>query len=283
MIKKTNENLAKYTTVKIGGDAATLYIPESVDELAGLIREKGMLPLISGGSNLLINDEKVFPEVIYMGKTDESIRSLGDGRYYVGASVRLQKLINTVNADGYGGMEYLFSVPGMLGGSVYMNAGRGSDKKCISDHILDVHVLDEKGEMQVLAKESCAFAYRKSLFQSSFYVIVGATMRFEPQAPEVSRGLIAERLAQCKSYQDNKKPNFGSVFCLYNPRIMRTVQKYGHKLCRKGSAHFSEKTVNWIVNDGNGSYKQAKRSISLAARLHKLFGKPCKIEVRIWE
>ena len=57
-----NESLKKYTTIKIGGIAKRLYIPESTDELIELINKlnSSKLYIISGGSNLLINDEKVF-------------------------------------------------------------------------------------------------------------------------------------------------------------------------------------------------------------------------------
>ena len=64
-----------------------------------------------------------------MNKVNNDIISLGNGKYYIGASVRLQRIINTINKDGYGGIEYLMSVPAMLGGAIYMNAGQGSDKK----------------------------------------------------------------------------------------------------------------------------------------------------------
>ncbi|WP_298048348.1 hypothetical protein, partial [uncultured Bacteroides sp.] len=39
-----------------------------------------------------------------------------NGLYQVGAGVRLQALIKQINEDGYGGIEYLWSVPGLTGG-----------------------------------------------------------------------------------------------------------------------------------------------------------------------
>lgn len=283
MIKKVNENLAKYTTIKIGGCASVLFMPESVEELVELVKDKGMLPIISGGSNLLINDKRVFAEVIYLGKIDQTIKQMSDGMYYIGSSVRLQKIINTINADGFGGIEFLFSVPGMLGGAVYMNAGRGSDKKCISDCIKDVYVIDKNGNQIILSKDECHFDYRKSVFQKSEYVIIGATMSFFKQDIEISKRLIKERFDICNEYQDNKSPNFGSVFCLYNVRIMDFIKKYSHLLFKNKKARFSQKTCNWIVNDGNGTFEEATSCIRFVERVHRLFHKRHELEVKIWK
>ena len=246
-------------------------------------KKNGILPVISGGSNLLINDSKVFPKVIHMNKVNNDIISLGNGKYYIGASVRLQRIINTINKDGYGGIEYLMSVPAMLGGAIYMNAGQGSDKKSISDYLIDVDVVNEKGEKIVLSKEECKFNYRSSIFQVKKYVIVGGTFCFCEQSIYESKAKIKKRLDTCRNYQDNSKPNFGSVFSLYNVRIMKLARSLSKSFFRKNKVCFSDKTINWLVNNGNGRFKDAMFCIKVIKRIHKLFGKNISIEVIIWE
>lgn len=281
MIVKENESLKKYTTVRIGGIASKFYIPESVEELAVLLKEHGQMPIISGGSNLLINDERTFDKVLFLGKVDTDI-TIKDGIVYAGASVRLQVLINTINENGFGGIEYLYSVPGMLGGAIYMNAGRGSDKKCISDFLIDVRVMDYNGNVSVMTKEECKFKYRESIFMESDLIIVGASFKFPEQTLEESKRLIAERLETCKKYQDNAKPNFGSVFCAFNVKIMNFIKKHRKLFCNS-KAHFSDKTTNWIINEGDGTFRDAMKCINKAKRIHKLFRKHIEVEVRIWE
>ena len=52
----------------------------------------------------------------------------GKGRFYIGASNRIQKVISFVNEKGYGGFEELVGLPAMFGGIIYMNAGIGGEK-----------------------------------------------------------------------------------------------------------------------------------------------------------
>ena len=118
MILKENVSLAKYTTFQMGGIAKKMYFPENIEELVKLTTENKKILhfIIGGGSNLLINDKKTFDEVLCLRNFNQTIEHLQGGKYYIGASVRLQKAIRTINEDGYGGIEYLFSVPGLTGG-----------------------------------------------------------------------------------------------------------------------------------------------------------------------
>lgn len=107
MIILNNEPLSKRTTFHIGGTAEKLYIPESEEELIQVSKDiydrDHRVYVISGGSNLLINDDRVFPEVVCMAKACRELEQLHDGVFYIGASVRIQKAISFVNSFGYGG------------------------------------------------------------------------------------------------------------------------------------------------------------------------------------
>lgn len=104
---QSNIDLSKMTTMRIGGVANVLYSPESVDELKDSLRQIGDEEyfIISGGSNLLINDKKTFSHVISIRDLDNRIDNLGNGMFYIGASARIQKVIKEVNNQGFGGLE----------------------------------------------------------------------------------------------------------------------------------------------------------------------------------
>lgn len=284
MIIKENESLAKYTTFKMGGVAGKMYEPETVEELTALVREKPQLLdyVIGGGSNLLINDGRRFDEVLCLRSFNTRLEHLGDGRYYVGASVRLQKLIKAINADGYGGIEYLYSVPGLLGGAVYMNAGRGRQHhKCISDYMISADV-SVNAQTLVYEKKDCGFDYRRSVFQEmKGCVILGAVFQFPPMSAEESAGLVKERLELCRRVQDMSAPNFGTVFSRSNKYIMALVQKI--QLGDRSGCRFSPKTRNWMLRGPRGNFKQAKKLLDRVMRWHRLLGQKCRAEVRIWE
>ena len=278
-----DEPLDKYTSIKIGGIAKKLYVPNNKDEVIELMKQLSGKEyyIIGGGSNLLINDKKVFDNVINVKKFDKTITNLGNGVYYVGASVRLQSLINAINKDGYGGIEYLYSVPGLVGGAIVMNAGRGKKYNLsISDYLINVHIC-LNGDIKVLKKEECTFKYRSSIFKNSNILILGATFCFEKKDIRDSLRDKRQRLEFCKKVQDTNSPNFGSVFLQANNKIMSLIRLFHPGF--KNGIKYSKKTNNWLVNCGNGTFRQALFLIKLAQLLHKIVGKKAITEVIIWK
>jgi len=278
---KKNEDLSKHTTIKIGGIARYFYIPETIEELKEIVLKVHDLYIISGGSNLLINDQLVFNNVVSMSKCSNDFRLNEDGTVYVGASIRIQKVIQNLNKHNLGGFEFLYSLPALFGGVVYMNAGRGADGKSIGEFIYSVHVIDkETGEFKEILQNECNFGKRRSVFQNNKSIIIGATLHCNSGTKEVFRNAINDRISHCKKMQDMKYPNFGSCFCEYNGRIMkfeRAISRFDHDRAR-----FSDKTINWIVNGGDATYKDVCKKIDHVKKMHALLGKQCKVEVRIW-
>lgn len=169
---------------------------------------------------------------------NEDIEEFENGIFRIGASVRLQKLINTINEAGYGGLEYLYSVPGLVGGAVVMNAGRGKKfNQSICDYILYVEVIRNEKLMR-LEKKDCQFTYRNSIFKNSNDIITIAVFQLQKANSEVSKQLKQERIELCKEIQDASKPNFGTVFMVCDAKIMNFAKKYA---IGKGNVHFSKK------------------------------------------
>ena len=277
-----DELLSKYTTVRIGGITKTMLVPETVEELINIIAEESPKYFVGGGSNLLISDEHDFEVVVSLREFDKSIENNGDGRYTVGASVRLQQLINAINMDGYGGIEYLYSVPGLVGGAIVMNAG-GSvlEGNAISDFIVSVTVLKE-GKVIRLPRSKCDFSYRDSIFKKEdACIVLSVEFQFQKQTMNISKKKIVERQALTKKIHDLSYPNFGSVFKVYNSRIMCAILKFPWR--NKKGVCFSKKTQNWLINKGDGTYRQARRKIAFIKLIHRLFSCDCIEEVVIWK
>lgn len=277
MIILENESLSKHTTIRIGGICKSYYIPENIDEIIKITKIKDDVKCIGGGSNLLIND-RVFEEVYDLIRFDQTIEDLGGGYFQVGASVRLQKLINVVNECGYGGIEYLFSIPGTVGGAVAMNAGRGeSYNQSISDYVVSLCAV-KRGTVYDINRDECGFEYRDSVFKKSNMIISSVTFRFPEMTFDVVSDAKQKRMELVKRVQDNSNPNFGSVFSKCDHRIMKFAKflKIGKR------AHFSGKTENWIVNE-DGNFKDVISSMVSVERIHKILGKEIKREVVVWE
>ena len=277
MKELTNQNLSKYTTVRIGGVAKRMLVPESVDELIEIVRKESPKYFIGGGSNLLIADRE-FDLVVDLRSFNTTFEIVGEGIFKVGASVRLQKLINSVNEAGYGGLEYLYSVPGLVGGAVVMNAGRGKKyNQTISDYILSVDVLRE-GKLITIQKDECGFSHRDSVFKNSADLVLGCVFKFPLMDTAESDKRKKERIELCKEVQDASRPNFGTVFRESDPKIMNIVKQKQIGT----NVHFSGKTQNWILNEG-GNFDDAISAIKKVEFLHKLAFKKCSREVIVWD
>lgn len=278
---KNNVLLKEYTTLKIGGIAKNFYLIETIKDLENIINSiYNNFYIIANGSNLLINDKKMFENVIYMNKFNKFINE-ENGIFEVSASVKIQELTNFINEKGYGGIEYLYSVPSTIGGAIYMNAGRGKlYNKSLSDYILDVTIYDGEA-LKVLSKTECNFNYRSSIFKTKKWIIISARFKFESISIEESTKLKKERIAFSKKYLDSNNKTAGSVFKLCNVRIMNIIRKLN--LGWKNGISYSSKTNNWINNNGQGTYKQAKILINIVKIIHRIFFKKIELEYIEWK
>lgn len=279
---KSNVCLKNYTTLKIGGIAKKFYIVNTVEDLEHIIKNIGEnFYVISNGSNLLINDKGIFDNVIYMNKFDKFINTYEKGIFEVSSSVKIQELIDFVNSKNYGGIEYLYSVPATVGGAIYMNAGRGeSYNSSISDYVLDVTVYDGKA-IRVLKKSECSFDYRNSIFKTRNWIIISARFKFKSMLSEDSTKLKKERIQYSRLYLDAGNKTAGSVFKVSNSKIMNVFRKLN--LGWKDGIQFSNKTTNWINNNGNGTYRQVKILINIAILIHKVLLKKIELEYIVWK
>ncbi len=276
MIQK-NEELSKHTTFKIGGKTE-IFIPESRDELLEIIdkfQSEGIkYKILGGGSNVLISDKELDFKVIKTTKACKDIKIEGN-TVEVGASFYLPKFVRKIVENGLGGIEYLSSVPGTVGGAIYMNAGRGKKhNKQISDYLVDVEVYDGE-KVKTIGENEIEFGYRYSSFQNkSDWIILSAKFNFNSQSIEYGKEKIKERM-ETVSGNVRSMPNAGSVF------------KSGRKLPLKGLKIGSAKFVssNRICNTGNASFSDVYRLIKIAILLHKIvpFLESPELEIEMWK
>lgn len=278
--------LSSMTTFRVGGVARRLWVPRGQSETSTLLSSGKLseLRIIGGGSNLLINDKTEFEDVVSAKMVDTRFESIGDGAFYIGASIPIRTAILKVNECGYGGFEELFCLPAQFGGCVAMNAGiggRGCQLFSVSDFVLSVRVCRfGDGRIEDVPARECGFGYRQSVFQQGGCVILGAVLRCTPQAKAVSEARIEERRAWVKKNQEWGQGCFGSCFSKYSPRILSLCRAVVPK---KSTVRVSKTNANWLINDGGGTFQDAKRIIDRCVIAHRVARKPVELEVRLWE
>ena len=118
--------LAKHTWFGVGGPAEVLFLPEDTDDLRTfLLRKPEAVPMtiIGGGSNLLIRDGGI-PGVVVKLDNPNFCKVKVDGmEITVGAGLKNSDLKKTLIEKGIGGLEFICSIPGKIGGLLRTNAG----------------------------------------------------------------------------------------------------------------------------------------------------------------
>jgi len=281
-MNRTTESLAQYTWLKIGGPA-DIVIPENKKELISILNECSTsgesYRILGNGSNVLISDKGIDDLVII--NTDACSRLEIEGRnVYAGGSVMVPQFISSCIENNLGGYEYLYSVPGTIGGSIYMNAGRGAGhNQTISDYLKSVEVYAD-GKIKTMRKNELDFDHRYSSFQNyDELVILEAQFELPEQSTEVGRKKAQERMSKVQK-RERSLPNAGSVF---KSGARLPLHKFPPQGLSVGDARFVG--PNRICNDGNASFDEVVTLINRAKLLNKIippFEEP-EVEWKIWE
>jgi UDP-N-acetylmuramate dehydrogenase len=181
-----NYPLKEHTTFGVGGPARYFAVVESEDNVVEAldVAKRRDLPVLvlGGGSNVLISDAG-FPGIAIQVRI-KGFRNRIEGEdciVYAGAGEDWQDFADRcVNSD-WQGVECLVGIPGTVGAAPVQNIGAyGQD---VSETIVGVRAIGmDTGEAVIFGNEECAFAYRKSIFNSAFagrYIITGVTFRLK--------------------------------------------------------------------------------------------------------
>ena len=138
------EELAPYTSFKIGGKAEALYLPESITELQTMfkffIEQKIEFSIIGNASNLLISDDGIKGVVIRISNftIPSIIKQENDDVFVaVGAGTLIEDFLKFCIQHELSGLEDFGGLPASIGGAVFMNA------KCFETSISDVLISAE--------------------------------------------------------------------------------------------------------------------------------------------
>ena len=124
---RTDEPLARRTTLRVGGTADVLVEPAHEADLAAVLEEARRLSVpwrvIGRGSNLLVRDGGLRGLVICLAHPFFARLEVSGSRILGGAGARLKDLAAEARRHGLAGLEFLAGIPGSVGGALRMNAG----------------------------------------------------------------------------------------------------------------------------------------------------------------
>ncbi len=254
MTVETGVELAKLTTIGVGGPARAFARPTTTAELVEALRyardEKLDVLVVGLGSNLLAADDGV--DALVLRLDGELARVEVDGPLLrAGGGAANAVCLHRARDAGLGGLEFACAIPGTAGGGVRMNAGAyGRDW---SDVLVRALVVTVDGEAWVDLDE-LGLEYRHSALAPG-QVVAGVEYRLVPRSPDEIRADVRELVAQRKATQPTNRRTFGSVF--KNPPgelgAGRMLELCGLKGFRLGGAMVSPVHANFIENAGGAT------------------------------
>jgi UDP-N-acetylmuramate dehydrogenase len=243
--------LAPLVWFKSGGAAEWLFEPADVDDLRDFLAALDPAIPVMGlglGSNLIVRDGGVPGVVIRLGKAFAKVERLDATTLRCGGGASGILVSSTARDAGIGGVEFLRSIPGTVGGFVRMNGGAYGRE--VSDVLTEADIVLRSGEHRTLGLSDLGYTYRHSNLPEGA-IVVGATFRGH-QADPVAIGAEMDRIAaEREASQPLRSKTGGSTF--KNPqghKAWRLVDAAGCRGLMRGQAQVSEKHCNFLLNLG---------------------------------
>ena len=194
------ENLAQYTSLRVGGPAQKFIHATTEQELIEAVKnsDKSGEPLliIGGGSNVLIGDQGFNGTVIRVETKGNSYQfdACSGGMITVNSGENWDEFVQWIISKGFADVETLSGIPGTVGGAPIQNIGAYGHEVC--EVIARVRTWDRKiNAVKTFTNQDCEFGYRTSRFkrEKDRYVVLDVT--FQLRKGEMSLPIKYQELA----------------------------------------------------------------------------------------
>lgn len=279
----TDELMSRHTTFRIGGPASVFVTPKSEKDLVTAIeicRSQGAPYFILGnGSNLLVSDQGYDGVVVHIGSDLRDI-SVEGTEITAKTGAMLSQVAHAALAHGLTGMEFAAGIPGSLGGACMMNAGAYGGE--MSQILVGVRALDDKGQIVELAADQLELGYRHSIMMEKQYVVLGARIHLEKGNPEKIQAQMDDLKEKRIAKQPLEYPSAGSTFKRPEGAFAgKLIMDAGLRGFRIGDAMVSEKHCGFVVNAGKATAEDVCGVISHVQQVvMEKYGKELEPEIR---
>lgn len=254
-----NYNIKNLTTFRVGGFVDYLVIPKDIEDIKTTLKigkEKDIPVYIMGnGSNLLVSDRGVRGIVLKISKENFTRVEINKNLLTAESGVPLSELISLSIKHEFSGLEYLYGIPGVLGGIIAMNAG--TDGCSIGDFVREIKVIDTNLNTKILSKDEVLFSYRKSSILEKKLIVVEAKIELKKDSKDNILKTLKEKMKKRKLTQPINFPTAGCVFKNEGEnKAGFLIEKAGCKGLKIGDAEVSNLHANFILNKGNATFKE---------------------------
>lgn len=297
---------------------ADLRSKEEVEEAARFARERSVpLVVLGGGSNTIFADGVVEALIVRITANDTHVmlrspaptmvrqahQDVGAGRLEasgpegseghgsvvtVESGTPLGSLINEL-AEANLDLSPLTGIPGTVGGAIFGNAGQGHGGIWIGNFIEEVEVYID-GMWKTFTQDECHFRYRDSMFKHLRHPeeaagrlegpIIWSVILSVPSRPKDDVKAEIDRLIKKRIETQPHIKTAGSCFVSLpdGTPAWKVIDAAGLRGRKVGGVCISEKHANFLINEGKGTFADAKTLIQTVKRS---VPHPLSVEMRL--
>jgi UDP-N-acetylmuramate dehydrogenase len=261
---RENEPLSGHTTFQVGGPADLFARPRHAHDVAALlsVAHAEHIPwfVLGGGSNILVADAGIRGLVI--DTTGLQGVGVSGTTLTVGAGLPMSDASAQAADHGLGGLDFIYSMPGSVGGAVWMNA------RCYGGEIYDVlrsvELVEPDGRLTVYTPREADFDYKRSPFMSWPAIMTSVSFTLRTADRRALWDSMHAHEADRRAKGHFAAPCAGSVFknnrAFGNPSGV-IIDRLGLRGFRLGGAKVSDLHANIIVNTGSATARDIRALI----------------------
>ncbi len=250
---KQQEQLAPYTSVKIGG-VAEYYVTVSSLEVLIALQKIGMqnnLPLFvtGSGTSVIFPDEGI--KGIVVKNNCRSFHIHNEAKEYSDLLVESGSLTNqvvkyTVDTN-IVGIEESYGLPGTIGGAVCMNAMLPASGHHITDALHSATILTKRGEIKEVPSSFFTFGLNKSSLQVSGDILLSVVFRLKKSEDSHS---ISQRANDALTYRMQTQPKIRPRGYTYRniPFEYKEAVPFS-----SGDLRYESSNIRYILNTGEST------------------------------
>ncbi len=226
-------DFSKFSSIKVGGEH-DVYILDTKSDFSPNYY------LIGSCNNILIGNNP--PPLMKLSKRYDYIK-IEDKKLKIGGATPSGKISSFCKKHNIANFEFLSHLPGTLGGLVCMNAG-------LKEYEIFNNLITISTTKEVLKKDAIDFGYRYTDIKEP---ILEAVFNLE-------YGFDKNIVTEFKKMRSNQPSTPSAGSCFKNPLgnyAGRLIEKVGLKGKRVGDMEFSTQHANFLVNHGDGKFKDA--------------------------
>jgi UDP-N-acetylmuramate dehydrogenase len=274
--------LGALTWFRVGGAAQVLMKPVDIEDLQYIQKvalDNNMPVTVLGvGSNVIVRDGGI-PGITIKLSGPSFTKIVQEGLFIsAGAGALDRTVAETAREWGLSGLEFLVSIPGTIGGAIFMNAGAYDLET--KDGLIRVEGVTVEGNHVTIQGQDCGFTYRSSCLPKGM-IVTRAFFEMQPGDFEGIGVKMQGFLEKREATQPIRARTGGSTF--KNPpgefKAWQLIDQAGCRGMVLGGAQVSQMHCNFLLNTGAA---RAQEIESLGELVRERVYDKCGVELE-WE